>query len=340
MPRLLLSAPAHQLRYEAARQAKRQQETGSPLGARNPKARLLSNKTHYSPTDHEARISVKPGKARALNYLCSLAVDTAHGVISHVQADFADSRDSLHLPDLGKRLQARLASNDLSLRDVVADTGYSNGFNYAFLEQRGITPWIPTFGAYKPEVAGFTYQAQADEYRCRADKPLPFRRYRATADGTWMKHYCAYYQDCQHCPFKANCVPSADHKQLVRSTFDAAYRLAWHRQRSPKGQWMRRVRQRTVEPVFGNLLQHYGLRRVGTKGRAAAHKAMLLSAIAYNLKKLLKHQPKRAVSLALALQPTSLQLAYRFFKRYRRGFTSSVNARSLEQLSSATDTWD
>jgi transposase len=86
-PAALLSAPAHQLRYEAARQAKRQQETGSPLGARNPKARLLSNKTHYSPTDPEARISVKPGKTRALNYLCSLAVDTAHGVISHVQAD-------------------------------------------------------------------------------------------------------------------------------------------------------------------------------------------------------------------------------------------------------------
>jgi transposase len=63
----LRSAPAHQLRYEAARQAKRQQETGRPLGAGNPKARLLSNKTHYSPTDPEARISVKPGKARALN---------------------------------------------------------------------------------------------------------------------------------------------------------------------------------------------------------------------------------------------------------------------------------
>jgi transposase len=126
------AAPAHQLRYEAARQAKRQQETGRPLGARNPKARLLSNKTHYSPTDPEARISVKPGKARALNYLCSLAVDTATGVISHVQADFADSRDSLHLPRLVERLHTRLQRNGLSLQDLVADTGYSNGFNYAF----------------------------------------------------------------------------------------------------------------------------------------------------------------------------------------------------------------
>lgn len=133
-----------------------------------------------------------------------------------------------------------------------------------------------------------------------------------------MKHYRAYYQDCQHCPFKADCVPSADHKQLVRSAFDAAYRRAWHRQRSPQGQRMRRVRQRRVEPVFGNLLQHYGLRRVGTRGKTAAHKAMLLSAIAYNLKKLLKHQPKRVVSLALALQPALLGLCKRSFEPYLR----------------------
>jgi hypothetical protein len=101
---------------------------------------------------------------------------------------------------------------------------------------------------------------------------------------------------------------------------------------------MRRVRQRTVEPVFGNLLQHYGLRRVGTKGRAAAHKAILLSAIAYNLKKLLKYQPNREASLALALRPAPLQVSYALFKHYWKDLTSSVDMRALEQLSSATDT--
>ena len=108
---------------------------------------MLSNKTPYSPADPEARISVKPGKARALNYLCSLAVDTAKGVITHVQADFADS---LHLPGVVDHLQVRLRHNELQLHELVADTGYSNSFNYAFLEHRGITPWIPVFGAYKP----------------------------------------------------------------------------------------------------------------------------------------------------------------------------------------------
>ncbi|MGI4824454.1 MAG: transposase [Janthinobacterium lividum] len=263
-------------------------------------------------------MSFKPGKARALNYLCSLAVDPATGIISHVQADFADARGSAHLPHLVRGLQARLKRSDLALRDLVADTGYSNGYNYAFLEQGGITPWILVVGAYKPEVEGFTYHAQTDEYRCRTDKPLPFRKYRPTLDGNWMKIYRAFYPDCQACPHKANCVPTADYKQLMRSAFDAAYRRAWHRQRTRAGQRMRRVRQRPVEPVFGNLLQHYGLQQVGTKGRTAAHKAMLPSAIAYNLKKLLQHQSKRAVSLALALQPASLGLLKRSFEPYLR----------------------
>lgn len=322
-PITLRSAPAHQLRYEATRQAKRQTEPGS-LGARSPHARLLSNKTHYSPTDPEARISVKPGKARALNYLCSLAVDTAYGVISHVQADLADSRDSLHLPGIVQHLQQRLAANDLHLHDLVADTGYSNGFNYALLEHQQITPWIPVFGAYKPLVEGFTYQMQADEYRCRADKPLPFRKYRTTADGNWMKHYRAFYQDCQACPFKASCVPYADHKQLNRSAFDAAYHRAWHRQRSRQGQHMRRVRQRTVEPVFGNLLHHYGLGRINVRGQAGAHKSMLLAAIAYNLKKLLRYRPERAMRLAVTLPaPPTPPLGRLFWLRTRHKFAKT-----------------
>jgi|GEM_PF-4287579 len=64
---------------------------------------------------------------------------------------------------------------------------------------------------------------------------------------------------------------------------------------------MRLLRQSTVEPVFGSLLQHYGLRQVNTRSRASAHKTMLLAAMAYNLKKLLKHRPPQAVSQVLAL---------------------------------------
>ena len=64
---------------------------------------------------------------------------------------------------------------------------------------------------------------------------------------------------------------------------------------------MRRVRQSTVEPVFGSLIHHYGLRRMNVRGRAGAHKTRLLTAVAYNLKKLLKYRPEGQLSLAMAL---------------------------------------
>ena len=171
----VVTAPAHQLRNLAAHQARLVAHSSVP-GAQHPQARLLSNKTHYSPADPDARISVKPGKARALNYLCSLAVDTAKGVISHVQADFADSRDSLHLPRLLTGLQRRLHANELRLRDLLADAGYANGANYALLESQGITAWIPVFGQYKAEIAVFTYDVQTDAYTCTAGKVLSFSK--------------------------------------------------------------------------------------------------------------------------------------------------------------------
>jgi hypothetical protein len=83
-------SPEHHLRRVATAHARYVRHESGPLGRSRPRARLLSNKTHYSPADPDARISVKPGKARALNYLCSMAVDEGHGVISHIQADFAD----------------------------------------------------------------------------------------------------------------------------------------------------------------------------------------------------------------------------------------------------------
>src|SRR3954470_20319364 len=57
-------------------------------------AKFVSNHTHYSTTDPDARISVKPGKPRQLNYPAQVFVDTAHPVITHIQSDHASKKDS------------------------------------------------------------------------------------------------------------------------------------------------------------------------------------------------------------------------------------------------------
>jgi hypothetical protein len=198
-------------------------------------------------------------------------------------------------------LHHRLLTHDLPVQQVVADTNYSNGVNYALLEARGITPWIPVFGKYKPETAGFTYKAEADCFTCSAGKVLPFRAFDKNQDGGLGKIYRAASRDCRLCPLKPTCAPKVKKRQLIRTAYAPHYRRALTRQRSRQGRSMRRLRQCTIEPVFGSLLQHYGLRRVNTRGRSSAHKTMLLTAIAFNLKKLLKHQPKHVLCQAIAL---------------------------------------
>ena len=126
-------------------------------GAGNKGSKYTSNKTHYSPTDPDARISVKPGKARKLNYLSQLTVDTAHHVITDIRAYHADGKDNQQLPDIVKRVQRRLWKQGLVFENCVADTGYSSGENYAFLEERGLKSFIPPHGTYKGGPDGFTY---------------------------------------------------------------------------------------------------------------------------------------------------------------------------------------
>ena len=297
----VITAADHQLR----RLKKHQQNLKSApttLGASNEKAQLLSNKTHYSPTDPDARISIKPGKARKLNYHCSLAVDTAEGVISHVQADFADGRDSQCLPDIALKLQQRLAHNELRLEEILADTGYSNGSNYALLEQWKITSWIPVFGHYKPQIEGFPYDPEGDQFTCSVGKRLPFKTFATHADGGWLKIYRADYQDCKQCPLKPTCVPKSQCRQITRTAYDPFYRRALERQQSRRGKRRKRLRQRTVEPVLGSLVEYYGLRKVNVRGKAGAHKVMLMAAVAFNLKKYMKFTTKSTLSQAMALK--------------------------------------
>lgn len=120
-----------------------------------------------------------------------MTVDEASGVISPIQADFADRRDSTLLESIVAPLHQRLLTLNLPVVELVADTNYSNGMNYALLESRGITPWIPVFGKFKAETEGFTYDAEADCYTCPAGKSLPFKGFGKNLDGGLLKNYCA-----------------------------------------------------------------------------------------------------------------------------------------------------
>lgn len=204
----------------------------------------------------------------------------------------------------------------LLMQELLADAGYSNGSNYYMLEQQGITGWIPVFGKYKPEIAGFPYDKQADRYTCPMGNPLSFKGFDCTADGRLLRNYWAAPSDCRQCLAKPTCAPRSRCRKITHTAYDEQYRRAYARQNSRRGKQMRRLRQGTVEPVFGSLVQHYGLRRISVLGKSGAHKVMLLAAVAFNLRKYMKFKPAKAVRHGHGAERGAAAFVQRFFDAF------------------------
>src|SRR5690625_88703 len=81
--------------------------------------KYLSNHTHYSPTDPDAKISTKPGKPRQLNYAGQLAVDDAHHVITGACASTAGSKDSAIFSEIMDQTIENLTKNYIETEDVL-----------------------------------------------------------------------------------------------------------------------------------------------------------------------------------------------------------------------------
>ena len=290
-----VTASKAELKNIAGRNKKWQQDQNHRPGAGAKNSKYTSNKTHYSPTDPDARISVKPGKARKLNYLSQLSVDTAHHVITDIGAYHADKKDNQCLQDITLRLKNRLNSQGLLWLNLLADTGYSDGENYQFLEQLGLASYIPPHGTYKGGPTGFVYHQEGDYYICPQGKEIPFKKvFLDHRTQTKKKEYRCSSLVCKDCPIKKKCLgKSVKEKRFSVTYYRAEYERNKKRIKSSRGKYFKKKRSSTVEPVFGTLTQFMGLRKINTIGIKQANKVMLMAAMAYNIKKYLKFSTKK-----------------------------------------------
>lgn len=291
-----LTASKKELQDISSRNKKWSVDQDQRPGAGNKGSKYTSNKTHYSPVDSDARISVKPGKARKLNYQSQLVVDTDSHIITDIQAYHADKKDNQYLQDITRRVKRRLWREGLMIENLLADAGYSSGENYAFLEQQGITSYIPQHGTYKGGPEGFIYQKDRDSYLCPQGKEIPYKKtFYETRRGSKKKEYRASKKVCVGCPMRTTCLgKSAQEKKFTITYYREAYERNNARVNSRRGRYMKKKRMSTVEPVFGILTQFKGMRKVNTRGIEQANKCVHLAAIAYNLKKLLKITKQKA----------------------------------------------
>lgn len=272
-------------RYE--RQAKQYED----MPGDDRKGKFLSNKTHYSPTDPDARIAVKPGKPRELYYSGQIAVDTGKHVITHAQTVLAEGRDGDSLKTIVNKTKQRLLQHGLELKNALADAGYSSGENYFYLKQENINAYIPLLGGALIGSEGFVYDEQRDCYICPNNKILKgCGRIVDDGKGNPVRKYYSLKSDCNACPFRSNCISEkAKTKKVQHSYYKAYLDEAKQRAISVKGQSMKRRRSATVEPVWGTLINFTGMKRINARGLSAANKCLVLAATCYNLKKWMKY---------------------------------------------------
>ena len=258
----------------------------------------VSNKTHYSPNDPDARMSYKPGKATRLNYNANICTDTAHHIITDAKAYHADKKDGQNLKDIVDRTQNRLDSLGLLWKDFFADGNYGSGENYAFLESRGLNGFIPpNRTAYKGSHKNFIYVEEKDHWICPKGKIIPFVKITKKANSK-QRLYRGSTKLCQGCPVKVSCMGKARQKCIRISYYRAEYERVIARIKNTGVSKVKAIRQSTVEPVLGTLKEQMGLRQINSIGIEKANKCIQMAATAYNLKKYLNFIGKTPISMA------------------------------------------
>ncbi|QKJ32153.1 IS1182 family transposase [Mucilaginibacter mali] len=246
-----------------------------------------NNATRASTTDPDARMSVKPGKITRLNYLGQLSVDTGSYIITSIGAFHADKKDSQCLEAVLDKIDSNIKGYGLTTEEIIADANYSSSSALETLISRGITGYIPNTGTYKQERTGFTYDEDNDRYLCDQGNALKFIGYKEHHGIS--KTYMSKRSDCKNCPARKTCIGKASYKTLTNSLKRPLFDEMHKRMSESYGRQMMIVRQSTVEPVIGNLIEYLGMRKVNTIGIKLANKCMIMAGIAYNLKKLLKY---------------------------------------------------
>ena len=281
------------------------------------RAKFLSNYTHYSPTDPDAKISVKPGKARQLNYSGQIAVDDAHHVITGACASTAGSKDSENLAEILRQSIENLQNNDLQIDQITADAGYSSGKALQFCEENNIDAYIPNFGQYKPQRPGFNYNKEKDHYECIQEGGnkaiLTFKGIKTDSKGYEKKQFRSSERDCKNCPLRQSCCgKSTKFKKLEESIHKPLYDRM-HEKLNRNKRYSKRIskiRSATVEPVLGTLINHINMKKINSRGMTQANKHVLMAALTYNLKKYLKFERNKPKIVAHAMEITKGQTLF------------------------------
>ncbi|MCX6021091.1 MAG: transposase [Chloroflexi bacterium] len=201
------------------------------------------------------------------------------------------------------------AEENLGVRAGVslADGGYHSGENLRWCEERGRRVLLAE--AQGRRLANpyhkdrFAYDEEKDAYSCPEGQELSFRGERVRKGQAGVRVYRGNAEVCRRCPAFGSCTKDGRQGRAIEvGPNDAALRR--HRAVMATEEARRQYRQRKVlpEPVFGEVKERMGMRRLLLRGLAGVCAEWSLTATAFNLRTLARvwrrWGPERRVLLA------------------------------------------
>jgi len=278
----------------------------TPERKRGKRGHPLSNATHVSQTDPDARLGKdKDSMMTLLCYKDNLSTDSANRIILDCVAITGCEDEATDVWDRLLRISYKFG---ILPKEVSADVKYGTEKNLMDLEDHGIDAFIPVRKSGENTITGlycldkFTYDEKKDVMICPAGHEIQPRPYLVRDR---YRQFIADKATCMACPQRDLCTRIGKNRPTGRCLNVSINRRytenAKQRVKTPRGRRAHIIRKTRVETIFGEGKTFHGLRRAKWRGLMKVQMQFLLTATAQNIKRLvqvLANRKKAAQSAA------------------------------------------
>jgi transposase len=286
------------------------------------KPKLQTNQVSYSKTDPEASIVKHHNKSPQLAYKQHISVDNGPArIITACVTTPAAVADEHKLPYLISKADE---THNILPKEVGADTKYGTADNYRFLLESQMKPSISHHGGKNATGLltkdNFIYDREKDQYTCPQGKILENSGF-----SKQQRHYVyrTNPKACKACKFLKECTNSPRGRSITRHINESFLEQAKEHLKTPQAKVTINQRGEYVENVFACEKKDLGLNKAKFRGLIPVHIQSLLTATAYNLKKLVKYSKGFKEKLKTAIDLPILPLAEANMSQLRQKFADS-----------------
>lgn len=242
-------------------------------------------------------------RKKGLGYLTQMTVDTTNGIVIGVDCYPANRRESDIVLEHLSRIKRKTG---LTIENLALDAGYDVGAVHRGLEVLEITGYVSRREFHNAAVRkGFTYLPTNDCFTCMKGHHLNFEAlvYKKTSQG-YYRVYSRLRSKCKGCEYLEHCAMDRGRIRINASPFYPAFYANMHRCGTVDYKAMKRLRAIWSEGPFAVLKREHNLKRARKRGLNRVSEECLLSALALNLKRIVKvaGDPPKPFELTIIFQ--------------------------------------